>query len=186
MLLMLNKIVLFFKTKWIFDSIKNTNFLIIGHDNSNLIIKILSLASVEVVSFKILNLNIIFKLLLSGKKINKLNYFIKSIQLINPKIVLTTIDNDIDFYRLKNFFPNKKFVSIQNGYRTENKKAFLIKKGEKLQCDLIFCWGKQNIKYYKSIIKAKIVPIGSLKNNLLPLKKIKKKRLLLIFQNFAQ
>ncbi len=175
---MLNRIYLFFKKKWVFKQINKTQFLIIGNDNSDLIIKLLSEKNVEITCFKIINLNIIFQLLLHGKKINKLNYFIKSIELVKPNIILTMLDNDTDFYRLKKYFPNKKFISIQNGYRTESKKTFLIKKGERLSCDLIFCWGKQNVNYYKSMIQSKVVPTGSIKNNLISKKNFKKKEII--------
>ena len=38
------------------------------------------------------------------------------IKYINPKLVITTIDNNINFYKLKNIL-KIKFVVIQNGAR---------------------------------------------------------------------
>ena len=171
----LSKISIILQTKWEFKRIRNQSHLIIGHDNSHHILKYLPQKKAEIVSFKILNMWIIFKLFLERKRISKLNYFIKSIELTNPKIIATMIDNDLDFYRLKKYFPYKKFISIQNGYRTESKKTFLIKKREKLQCDVIFCFGKQGINYYRSFVQAKVIPIGSIKNNLI-FKKYNKKK----------
>ena len=173
------KLKFFLLSNWYFKKIKKKNYLIVGHDNSNLIQKYISKKKCEVISLKKINFYIIFKLLFSGKKLSKINYLLISIKMINPKIILTMIDNDTDFYRLKNFFPGKKFIAIQNGYRTEPKKTFLIKKKDKLKCDIIFCFGKQGIDYYKSFINVgKVIPIGSIKNNLIPQKKIKQKNVM--------
>ena len=181
---MLNKIKLFFEKKWIFKKITKSDFLIIEHDNSNFILKYLPVNKTQILSFKILNLYIILKILFSKRKISKLNYFIQAIELIKPNLVITMIDNDTNFYRLKKYFPNKKFISIQNGYRTEPIKTYKIKKGEKLSCDIIFCFGKQNINYYKSFINTKVITSGSLKNNLISKKNLKKKKVITYISEF--
>ena len=98
------------------------------------------------------------------KKINKINYYNLAITLVNPKIIITAIDTDKTFYKLKYSFDKKIFISIQNGYRCDHN--FIIKQNEvKLWCDQIFCLGKQNIKFFQKRVKANVLPIGSLKNN---------------------
>ena len=55
-----------------------------------------------------------------------------------PKVVITFIDNDIQFYKLKNSFEDINFISIQNGHRFENYSMFHDKKYtryNKLKCD---------------------------------------------------
>ena len=95
------------------------------------------------------------------------------------------IDNDTDFYRLKKYFPHKKFISIQNGYRTEPKKTYLVKRGEQLQCDIIFCFGKQGVNYYRSLVQVKkIIPIGSIKNNLILKNNLKKKKIMTFISEY--
>jgi surface carbohydrate biosynthesis protein len=178
------KILTILQIKWEFKRIRKKSHLIIGHDNSHHILKYIPKNKAEIISFRIVNLEIIFKLFLERKKISKLNYFIKSIELTNPKIIVTMIDNDTDFYRLKKYFPHKKFISIQNGYRTEPRKTFLIKKGEKLQCDIIFCLGKQGVNYYRSLVQTKVIPIGSIKNNLISQNSIKKKRIMTFISEY--
>ena len=180
----LNKILTILQTKWEFKAIRKKSHLIIGHDNSHHILKYIPKNKAEIISFKIVNIQVISKLFLERKKISKLNYFIKSIELSNPKIIVTMIDNDTDFYRLKKYFPQKKFISIQNGYRTEPKKTFLIKKRDKLQCDVIFCFGKQGINYYRSLVQAKVIPIGSIKNNLISRDNKKKKRIMTFISEY--
>jgi surface carbohydrate biosynthesis protein len=181
---MLKKILILFIKKWEFKKIKKIRYLIIGQDHSKFILKYLPSNKAEIVSFKIINFYIIFHLFFNNKRISKLNYFIKSIQLTDPQTVVTMIDNDTDFYRLKKYFPNKKFIAIQNGYRTEPKKTYLIKKNEKLQCDVIFCFGRQNIHYYKSFIQTRVIPIGSIKNNMISEDNLRKKRIITYISEF--
>ena len=48
----------------------------------------------------------------------QLNYFIALINQIDPKFVITTIDNSITFSKLTKYFENKiKFIAIQNATR---------------------------------------------------------------------
>ena len=58
---------------------------------------------------KEINIFIIMRLILKFKKINVLNYYIEFIKIANPKILITFIDNNIIFYKLKNIFPTIKF-----------------------------------------------------------------------------
>ena len=44
-------------------------------------------------------------------------YLFNYIETVNPKIILTYIDNNPFFYTLKKKFTSKTFISIQNGYR---------------------------------------------------------------------
>ena len=59
-------------------------------------------------------------------KISFINYVKTFIKVVNPKIVITFIDNDINFYKLKNFYPNKYFIAVQNGYRFLGRDFFLF------------------------------------------------------------
>ena len=173
---MINKFIHLLKKKWEFKKIKNAGYLIFGHGNISILSKYIPKNNKEVVTFVVINFYIVYQLLINKEKFSKLNYFKQAIKTVNPSIIITLIDNDIDFYRLKKYFPDKKFIAIQNGYRTEPKKKFLIKKNEKLQCDIIFCFGKQNINYYKSFVETKVIVLGSLKNNLILRKNLKKKK----------
>ena len=48
---------------------------------------------------------LVLKLLVKFKKINFENYSIEFISYVKPKCVLTFIDNNLNFYKLKNTFP---------------------------------------------------------------------------------
>lgn len=95
------------------------------------------------------------------------NYIKTLIEYHNPKKIITTVDNDINFYKLKRYFQNTKFISIQNGYRfyTDDLFEILDNYKEKLYCDEYYCFG-QNIKnYLKKRLKSKYFILGSIKNN---------------------
>ena len=60
------------------------------------------------------------------KRSLRLSYLIKLIEIINPKKILTTIDNDKDFYVISDYFKDKQmqFSAIQNASRNINLKKF--------------------------------------------------------------
>ena len=70
---------------------------------------------------------------------------------------------------------------IQNGLSAQ---PFFdkIKSKKKLKVDYAYCWGEATSKKFKKILRSKTVIIGSMKNNLVKLKKLKKnkKRIYLI------
>ena len=71
--------------------------------------------------------NIIFRMvkriftgsLFGGSFVSKLYraYLISYIEYVDPKVVITIIDNDILYYVISNYFPDIKFYAIQNGTR---------------------------------------------------------------------
>ena len=133
------------------------------------------------IRFKELNLFILFKLFLSTRKVNFFNYVLENIKYIGPKIIITGNDNLNWFYELKRYFPDKKFVSIQNGFR--NNQFFKKLGNKKRQSDLIFTFNKIIGKSYSKKIKTKIVPIGSFKNNEIKKKIIKKRNSILFISS---
>lgn len=109
-----------------------------------------------------INLYVLFKIILK-LKFTTLDYYKEYISIIQPRKVITFIDNDLVFYKIKFFFKNIFFISIQNGLRT-NSKLCLKENRNKLFCDLICLIGKQEQKFYKSV-KTKFVVTGSVLNN---------------------
>ena len=47
----------------------------------------------------------------------KENYIFEFISQVEPKIIITYIDNNLFYYSIKKHFPKIKFISIQNGKR---------------------------------------------------------------------
>ena len=95
------------------------------------------------------------------------NYLKELIKYHNPKKIVTIVDNDIGFYKLKKYFNNVKFISIQNGYRFYKNDLFqkISESNENYLCDEFYCFGNNVENFLKNKIKAKYYSIGSLKNN---------------------
>jgi hypothetical protein len=128
------------------------------------------------VRFESINIYVLLKTFFNSGLSNlitnyKLNYF----RFVNPKIIYTSIDNNIGFYRLKKIFPKAYYISDQNGIR-DNKffldcKKFLKNGTEKLVSDIFFCFGNNDKKKIHQIIKTKIFILGNTKNNQILIKK---------------
>ena len=136
----------------------------------------------------------IFILTLLNGKIFFRNYAENFIKFVNPKIVITILDNDIDFYYFKKYHRNKYFIAIQNGYRYKITDPFfnnLIKEKKKktsLEADYYLTFNRYYGEYIKKFIKCKIVLNGSYRNNSVKIsKKIKfKNKLLFISQYYPK
>ena len=112
-----------------------------------------------------LNLRIIFKLILKFK-LKTANYFSEIIKEINPKLVLTIIDQNSNFWRLKKIVNDNsiKFVIIQNGWRED---PFVdINNGyEDFSVDEAFVFNSFMGDLYKKKLKCNYLKLGSVKNN---------------------
>lgn len=115
------------------------------------------------------------------KNINH-NYLITYIQIVNPKIIVTSNDVDIRFYTIKNYLKHIKVIAIQRSFK-EKHEFNLFKLGKKnYSADYILLFSLNQKKYFDKYIMSKYVKIGSFVNNFYPKKKIKKKQILLISQ----
>ena len=96
------------------------------------------------------------------------------IKFISPKILITFIDTNIDFYELKDSFKDTHFISIQNGTRTQDWfKSKRMQSSHNLKCDHIFVFNKFLIKEYKKYISSNYHILGNFKNNIIKINKIK-------------
>ena len=96
------------------------------------------------------------------------------IKFVAPKVVITFIDTNIDFYELKNNLKNINFIAIQNGLRTADWFASKrIINSKNLNCDNIFVFNKHIIQEYKKYIKSNYHILGNFKNNIVEIKQTK-------------
>ena len=142
--------------------------------------------------FEKINLYVLFFSILKNKFSKlKLNYYKTYINLVSPKIVYTSVDNNLDFFKLKSLDKKPTYISDQfavskNAYASSNK---LIKKDfywhckeyrritkKKLYADIIFNFGDYENKKMSRFIQGKYFSLGSTKNNFHPIEKIKKYR----------
>ena len=98
-------------------------------------------------------------------------YIDSFIEKVNPRLVLTTIDNSIIFYRISPRHPDIKTLFLQNGIR-----GFYLDVFEYLDnldsntlntffVDHMLVFGSVIGKHYSRYVKGNIHPIGSIKNN---------------------
>ena len=117
----LNYFICFLKSKKIF-SIEKKKFVIFDSTNTDVISKILPKNETYIISARVekidkilINFQMIFFLIsnLFSRSL-QLNYFISLINQINPKFVITTVDNSINFSILTKHYENKiKFLALQ-------------------------------------------------------------------------
>ena len=111
------------------------------------------------------------------------------IKFISPKILITFIDTNREFYELKNFFKKINFISIQDGCRVEKNTMFYNKayiKSQKLECDNSFVFNKYYIKEYQRIIKSNYHVLGNFKNNLIQIKRKKRNKNFLFISQYSK
>jgi len=109
------------------------------------------------------------------------------IKFTTPKIVITFIDTNIDFYQLKNSFVNTNFISIQNGTRTPDWfESHAMKKAKNLSCDHIFVFNKFLKFKYSNYINSKIHIIGNYKNNMVNISETRNYNQFLIISEFEK
>jgi len=78
--------------------------------------KYISQKDISIIDIGQLNVFAVLRMLFAGKK-SLFDYTIAYIKIFKPRFVFTFIDNNVDFYKLAKFFPEIKFIAIQNGLR---------------------------------------------------------------------
>ena len=177
---MFNKILKLFSARYEFFIPKKKSIVFFDQEHVSFIAKKFKLKSKNfaIISsrMEVINFYILLKSLINRKITFSLaNYYFEYIKLLNPKVVITLIDNNIFFYKLKTKFPNIKFISIQNGLRHESTDWWeLLKKRKKrdiLKADKYFTYSEKYGTEVKKFIDCKIVPVGNFRNNFVKIKK---------------
>jgi surface carbohydrate biosynthesis protein len=130
---------------------------------------------ISIIDVDHMNVFAVFRMLLFGKK-SFFDYTIAYIKIFKPRFVFTFIDNNVDFYKISKFFPEIKFIAIQNGLRANyaNQSGcgfFEVLQRESQKSELsahaICVFGKSSGDQYAKFIRSKQIITGSLKNNLI-------------------
>ncbi len=130
---------------------------------------------------------VILNILKNGFKNFALNYKKLYFEIVNPKVIYTSIDNSLAFYKLKkDCYHDAIYISDQNGMRDnlfhfEAKKYLNHNKNSVLSCDIFFVLGDNEKKKLKNVIKANYYLYGSTKNNFYVNKKKKNQIKNLVF-----
>ena len=133
------------------------------------------------------NIIIYLKCILKGK-FSRIFYIVEYIKFVKPKIVITFIDNNMMFYKLRNFL-NIPTAFFQVGHRTYHDifgvaKDLKLDLNSNLKVDYMFVYNNIVGKKYKSFINGEYFPIGSALSNSVPINSKKKNRDLIYISNF--
>ena len=123
--------------------------------------------------FETVNIFILIRALIKyNLKFKPFYYFIEYIKFTKCKIVLTFIDNYINFYKLKNYIQKVNFISIQNGMRT---KFFFeeLNKHSDLKVDYFLSFNDNYSKKFSEYIEGDFTTIGSFVSNQVSISKKK-------------
>ena len=101
----------------------------------------------------------------------------------SPKVVITFTDNDPKFYSLSRRIQHIKTIFLQNGTRGYIDDVFgHLKPCEQYFVDWMLVHNPAIGKHYGKFVAGKILPLGSLKNNAIPVSHTKKAGILFISQ----
>jgi surface carbohydrate biosynthesis protein len=131
----------------------------------------------EVLDIRKESLNIpIFTISLMKYLFNKISisktYCIEYIKYVNPRVVITNIDNNKNFWTYKGIFNDMTFIFVQNGTRGVIGDVFDLlinaedQKQKKYFVDYMFVFGGTTENLYRKYIDGRIYRIGSFINNM--------------------
>ena len=128
------------------------------------------------------NIFVFLKSFFIFKDVKKLTtrYVLTYIKCVKPRILISSIDNQISLYNLKKYFDDITVISIQNGVRSFGSKGFEVDvdqnkdylKKLNLSCDYFFIMSKKFKKVYSQFIKCKFITSGSIKSNMCEVGKV--------------
>ena len=152
---------------------KQRPIVLIHADGFSTLTKFVSASDVVILDPERINIFIVLKMLFSFQN-SHAQYRTKFINTVQPKVVITFIDNDVTFYSLKSLVPGPQFISVQNGIRHNysfNSQGGLldqldeVSKQVSLTCDHICVFGLASAKLFSTYINTKTLITGSIQNN---------------------
>lgn len=159
-------------TKFVFYKPQQKKILIFDSQSQDLLSRFFDMEQVYILNTRkeTINIYIIYKMIFDKEKFNYQSYLKKIISLVNPKLVITTIDNNIFFFQLKVFFKNICFVSVQGTIHFVTGDALEILYKNKIyneyESDYYFVYSDSFGREMSKFIKSNYITIGSVKNNL--------------------
>jgi surface carbohydrate biosynthesis protein len=140
--------------------------------SSDLLLQYLDPAETQVINpwGKRLNIPALIHMTLSGRR-TRFDYLISYLKLARPKYLITTSDNDLNFYRIKSILPSVTTISIQNGLRANYSsvpgQGFIesIERESGLSSDFAITFGSAISDLLKTHIATNTFVAGSLRNN---------------------
>ena len=148
--------------------------LLIDPSGSEILSQFIAIENIEILNFEETNIWVFARTILK-RQLSTTAYAVAYVETTRPKVVLTFIDNDVNFYKLKSLCPQTKFVSVQNGLRASysgvpsggffDQLSKVVNEVE-LSSDYLCVFGSASAGQFTKFIKTDTVTVGSLKNNL--------------------
>ncbi len=164
-------LILFIKAKWILKNPIKKKYLVFGKNAKDILIGILK-EDYFIIDDKNKEIyfGIFFKLFFNLSFKNFLyNYYINIVKIVNPKIIICTVDTNTFFWKLKKYFPNKKLILIQNAKKTGSPRDLFqnlkLQNFEKQKIDYVFLMNNAIKSEFKKYIDGKFIIHGSIRNN---------------------
>jgi surface carbohydrate biosynthesis protein len=148
--------------------------LLIDPSGSEILSQFIAIDNIEILDFEETNIWVFARTILK-RQLSTTAYAVAYIETTRPKVVMTFIDNDVNFYKLKSLCPQTKFVAVQNGLRASysgvQSGGFFDQLSEvvnevELSSDYLCVFGSASAGQFTRFIKTDTVTVGSLKNNL--------------------
>ena len=137
---------------------KQRPIVLIHADGFSTLTKFVSASDIVILDPERIIIFIVLKMLFSFQN-SHAQYRTKFINTVQPKVVITFIDNDVTFYSLKSLVSGPKFISVQNGLRHNysfNSQGGLldqldeVSKQVSLTCDHICVFGLASAKLFST------------------------------------
>ena len=166
------------KAKYVLTLPKKNDFLIFNRNSKKFLKKTFPKKKFSTLDtrYETINLLILSKTFL-GLRFSYRSYIKKFIEYINPKVLITLIDNNKFFFKIK--LKNGKKILIQNARRGQFVDLFgninNSEKKEGYKVDYMFVQNRHIGKLYNKFIKGRIIPFGNIRSNNEKIVKIKKK-----------
>jgi len=173
------------KAKWIFKKPNKKKILVYDRYTETLAFSqiLFPKTNYEIldVRYESINIYVLFLTLLKFKFKNlRDNYKKIYLNLVSPKLVYTSVDNNLAFYRLKDLYNKAIYISDQNGMRQNTFnlecKKYIRKSKKKLKADHIFLFGQNEKKRFSKIIEGNIYTLGNTLNNHYPINRPNNKK----------
>lgn len=166
---------IFLAAKWCWKPLKKCDVVIYDASNADLLTPYFSACRVEVLSLRgeSVHVHCLVRAMFDprfwkGSPIQA--YADAFITAASPKIVVTIIDNNTDFYSISSRFPHVTTVFLQNGTRGEVGDIFgQLGPSDQYHVDWMLVHNCAIGRKYKTYVSGNAVAIGSLKNNMVPI-----------------
>ncbi len=120
-----------------------------------------------------INMPVLLASLAASGQLSRDSYIDQFVRKVCPRLIVTFIDNDPAFYSLAVRHQNVKTLFIQNGVKSYYLDVFEIldrtrSSRNSLRVDYMMTFGSRPGAEYAKYIQGTVVPMGSLRNNLVP------------------